>query len=159
MGSAEILLDCGATSHMFCDCSLFIHYISSPNSETISIGDGYTIPIAGMSSVQWKSCLPGGSHTVTLYAVQHILLLTANLVSLETLQRERSHSPVSKRVLSSNIVGKSSFVASLQDSQACCTTSTATFLGGRVRVKVSLCLLLGPVRAFAFDIADLATSI
>ena len=84
----EILLDCGATSHMFCDHSLFIEYTPSPNSETISVGDGHPIPIAEVGNVKWKSRLPGGSHVVYLRNVQHVPLLTANLVSLGTLQRE-----------------------------------------------------------------------
>ncbi|KAJ3476999.1 hypothetical protein NLI96_g10770 [Meripilus lineatus] len=86
--SAEIILDCGATSHMFCDRSLFTHYTPSPNSETISVGDGHPIPVAGSGIVKWESRLPNGTHTIILRNVQHIPLLATNLVSLGTLQRE-----------------------------------------------------------------------
>lgn len=84
----KLILDCGATSHMFCDRSLFSAYVPSTASETISVGDGHTVPVIGRGSVRWKSRLPNGYRTVVLHGVSHVPGLAANLVSLGTLQRQ-----------------------------------------------------------------------
>ena len=94
---------------MFCDRSLFIEYTPSPNSKTISVGDGHPIPIAGVGNVKWKSRLPGGSHVVHLCNVQHVPLLTANLVSLGTLQREGATFTSIREGISVKLRGKEAF--------------------------------------------------
>lgn len=86
--SAELILDCGATSHMFCDKSFFVTYKPSGSCETITVGDACNIPVAGHGSVWFRSILPKGFHTITLVGALHIPALAANLVSLGKLQRE-----------------------------------------------------------------------
>jgi gag-polypeptide of LTR copia-type len=54
MGSVkmmDVLLDCAATSHMFFDRNTFVRYTPSTSKETISLGDGKEIPVAGWGSI------------------------------------------------------------------------------------------------------------
>ncbi len=46
-GSAEVLLDCGASSHMFCDCSFFTDCKPISGHETVAVGDSRHVPIMG----------------------------------------------------------------------------------------------------------------
>jgi transposase InsO family protein len=86
--ASEVLLDCVATSHMFCNRSLFTRYKAVPPGETISVGDGDPMPVTAIGSVSLKCRLPEGVRTVVLHGVKHVPALTANLVSLGSLERE-----------------------------------------------------------------------
>src|SRR6202045_1822565 len=48
-----IILDCGATAHMFCDQELFCSYTPS-SGQPISVGDACDIPVTGDGSVRLK---------------------------------------------------------------------------------------------------------
>jgi hypothetical protein len=50
---SEVLLDYAATSHMFSDAGFFTRYTSSNVGETVSVGNGKDIPVAG-STVQGR---------------------------------------------------------------------------------------------------------
>src|ERR1700731_1782339 len=84
---AGIILDCGATGHMFCDKSYFVSY-SASSGQTISVGDARNVPVEGLGSVRLRVRLPEGQRTVTLHKVMHAPKLSMNLVSLGALQRE-----------------------------------------------------------------------
>ncbi len=86
-GSAEVLLDCGASSHMFCDRSFFTDCKPISGHETVAVGDSRHVPIMGRGTVSFKSKLLGGYRTVILKEVLYVPQLAANLVSLGTLQR------------------------------------------------------------------------
>src|SRR6202021_973023 len=86
--TSDVLLDCGATSHMFYDTKYFTRYIPSSRGETISVGNGESIPVEGHGSVTFKCRLPEGYRLVTLHGVKHVPDLTANLVSLGQLESE-----------------------------------------------------------------------
>ncbi len=86
-GGAELLLDCGATSHMFCDRSYFTDLTPISEHESISVGDNRDVPVAGRGTVSFRSQLPGGYRTIVLKDALYIPNLAANLVSLGTLQR------------------------------------------------------------------------
>lgn len=60
--SMGIILNCGATSHMFANADYFTKYEPLPLDveETISVGDGCELPIKGYSSVSLKCRLPDG---------------------------------------------------------------------------------------------------
>jgi len=84
----EVLLDSGATSHMFCDRGYFTKYRQSAPGETISVGDAHHVPVVGRGSVVFHSKLPqNGYRTITLHNVLHVPVLAANLVSLGTIQQ------------------------------------------------------------------------
>ena len=85
--SSDVILDCGATSHMFFDRRYFTKYQDAPAGRSISVGDGTDIPIAGYGSVVLRARLPGGYRDVTLHGVKHVPRLTANLVSLGQLEK------------------------------------------------------------------------
>ena len=82
----KLILDCGAISHMFCNKSFFVSYLSVTLNEMVSIGDVCNIPVSGFGSVCFRSILPGSFQTVTLHGALDIPKLTANLVSLSKLQ-------------------------------------------------------------------------
>lgn len=85
--TADVLLDCGASAHMFCDRGYFRSYTANGGNETISVGDARDIPVTGAGSIELKCRLPNGTRTVVLHGVLHVPRLAANLVSLGTLQR------------------------------------------------------------------------
>ncbi|KAJ8456408.1 hypothetical protein ONZ51_g12144 [Trametes cubensis] len=85
--SSKVILDTGATSHMFRDRSFFTSYTQLDTSESISVGDNGRVPVAGRGNVTLVCRLPGGHRTVTLTNVLHVPRLMTNLVSLGTLQR------------------------------------------------------------------------
>ena len=85
--TAKVLLDCGASAHMFCDRKFFCSYKMMADSETISVGDTWNIPVARTGLVALCCQLPDGIWTVILHGVWHVPMLAANLVSLGTLQR------------------------------------------------------------------------
>ena len=86
--SAKLILDCGATSHMFCDRTFFASYSAATPHETVSVGAACNILVIGQGSVRFRSILPNGFRTVTLHGAHHIPKLAANLVSLGKLQQE-----------------------------------------------------------------------
>jgi len=80
----RILLDCGATAHMFTNKQHFSMYVNSVN-EFVTM-EGYNcIPVAGWGSVYFNTVLPNGCLNITLYKVLHILYLGVNLISLGVL--------------------------------------------------------------------------
>ena len=86
----DVLLDTGATAHMFHDLQLFTSYTPSRSSdrENVSVGDKFGIPVAGRGSVSLKCRFPNAFQTVVFHGALHVSQLAANLVSLGTLQRE-----------------------------------------------------------------------
>ena len=82
-----MVLDCAVTSHMFYDTDYFTQYVPVV-AESIEVGDGRALPIAGRGSVTFKSRLPNGIRTVVLHGVNHVPRLRMNLVSLGQLERE-----------------------------------------------------------------------
>jgi hypothetical protein len=83
----DILLDSTATSHMFCEQSLFSSYASSTENETVSVGDKRALVVAGRGSVIFKNKLTNGIQTVVLHGALYVPRLTMNLISLGTLQQ------------------------------------------------------------------------
>ncbi|KAJ2976491.1 hypothetical protein NUW54_g11556 [Trametes sanguinea] len=85
----RVILDTGATSHMFCNKNFFDSnsYSTQDTPEFISVGDNGRLPVAGRGSVTFVCRLPGGHRTVTPRNVLHVPKLMTNLVSLGTLQR------------------------------------------------------------------------
>jgi len=55
--STDILLDCGATSHMFTSREHFVTYAESSN-EFVTIGGYNKVPVAGQGSVLFSAMLP-----------------------------------------------------------------------------------------------------
>ena len=84
--NAELILDCGTTSHMFCDCHLFTSYTPTSTPKSISVGDYHDIPVAGHDTICFQAQLLDGYHSIILHSALHIPKLTANLISLGTLQ-------------------------------------------------------------------------
>lgn len=82
----EMLLNMGATSHMFLDTSYFSKYTPTTESGTIQVGDSHRLSIRGRGNISFKALIPGGFRTVTLHDVQHVPGLEANLISLSWLQ-------------------------------------------------------------------------
>ena len=82
--STGILLDYGATSHMFMSCDHFIKYTES-SDEFMTIGGHNHVPVAGQGSVYFSALLPKGYFNITLHDVLHIPYLGANLISLGAL--------------------------------------------------------------------------
>ena len=82
---AGVILDCGATAHMFCDRSLFASY-KRITGHTVSVGDARDIPVAGYGCVRLRVRVPSGHHTTTLHGVMHVPKLAMNLISLGALQ-------------------------------------------------------------------------
>ena len=91
---ADVLLDCGASAHMFCDRKYFRSFTANKLDETISVEDARDVPVAGKGSVEMKCRLLNRMRTIVLHGVLHVPRLTTNLVSLGTLQRvgARHHS-------------------------------------------------------------------
>ena len=86
--NAELILDCGATSHMFCDCHFFTSYTPTSTPESISVGDHHDIPVAGHGTIRFQARLLDGYCSITLHSALHVPKLAANLISLGTLQRQ-----------------------------------------------------------------------
>jgi hypothetical protein len=84
----DVLLHCGATSHMFREHRRFGSYIPSAGDKTVSIGDNCSLTVAGRGTITLKTKLLNRVQTVTLHNVLHVPRLVTNLVSLGTLQRE-----------------------------------------------------------------------
>ena len=81
-----MILDSASTLHMFSDATAFIQYTPSTSGETISVGDGHSLPVAGRGTVHFQSRLCNGEHTVVLHEVEHIPALQTNMVSLGCLE-------------------------------------------------------------------------
>ena len=88
ISSASILLDCGATSHMFTSREHFTTYTESSN-EFVTVGGHNRVPVAGRGSVLFSAKLPDSCPNITLHDVLHIPHLGANLVSLGALHCQR----------------------------------------------------------------------
>ena len=87
--AGDILLDSGATSHMFFDPSFFVTYTpvtASSDNNWIAVGDAHSIPIAGRRTVKFQTQSPNGPKVVNLTDVLHVPKIAANLVSFRTLQ-------------------------------------------------------------------------
>jgi len=84
ISSADILLDCGTTSHMFTGREHFVTYTESSN-EFVIVGSYNKVSVAGQDSVLFSVMLPSGRLSITLQDVLHIPHLGTNLVSLGTL--------------------------------------------------------------------------
>jgi len=82
--STDILLDCGATSHMFTSREYFVTYAESSN-EFVTVGGYNKVPVAGRGSVLFSAMLPSGRLSIILWDVLHIPHLDTNLVSLGVL--------------------------------------------------------------------------
>ncbi len=82
----ELLLDCGATSHMFTQRECFDAYTSS-DKGFVTVGGRNRVPVVGQGTVKFRAKLPQGITTVILHNVLHVPHLGANLVSLGALQR------------------------------------------------------------------------
>ena len=115
ISSTGILLDCGATSHMFMCHKYFTNYAKSSN-EFVTVGGRNRVPVAGRGSIHFTALLPNGRLNIILHDVLHIPHLGANLVSLGVLHRQR----VSVRSLDNSLVlskdGEELFRASLTNS-------------------------------------------
>jgi len=83
---ADVILDSASTSHMFSDATAFIQYTPSTLGETISVGDGHSLPVAGRGTVHFQIQLCDGEHTVVLHEVEHVPALQTNMVSLGCLE-------------------------------------------------------------------------
>ena len=103
--SAKLILDCGATSHMFRDRTFFTSYSMATSHETVSVRDACNIPVVGQGSVHFRSILSNGFQTVTLHRALHIPKLAANLVSLGKLQQEGASVASYKKGLSVSLHG------------------------------------------------------
>ena len=86
--NAELILDCGATSHMFCDRHFFTSYTPTSTPESISVGDRRDIPVAGRGTIRFQARLLDGYRSITLHSALHVPKLAANLISLGTLQQQ-----------------------------------------------------------------------
>jgi hypothetical protein len=54
--------------------------------ETVSVGDGFKLPVAGRGTVRFQSRLCTGERTVVLHEVEHVPALCSNMVSLSQLE-------------------------------------------------------------------------
>ena len=63
--NAELILDCGATSHMFCDHHFFTSYMPTSTPESISVGDRRDIPVAGRGTIRFQARLLDGYRSIT----------------------------------------------------------------------------------------------
>jgi len=115
ISSTGILLDCGATSHMFMCRKSFTNYTKSSN-EFVTVGGRNRVSVAGRGSINFTALLPNGRLSIILHNVLHIPHLGANLVSLGALYRQG----VSVRSLDNSLVlskdGEELFRASLTNS-------------------------------------------
>jgi len=89
LGLRGLLLDSGASSHMFSEQERFISYTETNDGQLVTVGGLNHTPVVGHGSVSFKAKLPSGQIIlVTLRNVLHVPSLGANLVSLGVLQRE-----------------------------------------------------------------------
>jgi len=63
-----ILLDCGATSHMFTSCNHFIKYTES-SDEFVTVRGHNCVPVAGWGFVYFSAPLPKDYFNITLHNV------------------------------------------------------------------------------------------
>jgi len=82
-----ILLNCGATAHMFTNKQYFSMYMNSVN-EFVIMGRHNHVPVAGRGSICFSAILPNGRLNITLHEVLYIPHLGANLISLGALHRQ-----------------------------------------------------------------------
>ena len=97
--STKVLLDCGATFHMFMCCKSFTNYMKSSN-KFVTIGGHNWVPVAGQESINFTALLPNGCLSIILHDVLQIPHLGANLISLGALCCQR----VSIRSLDNSLV-------------------------------------------------------
>jgi len=84
ISSADILLDCGATSHMFTSREHFVTYVESSN-EFVTVGGHNKVPVAGRGSVLFSTKLSSSQLSITFQDILHISHLGTNLVSFGAL--------------------------------------------------------------------------
>ncbi|KAF5183159.1 hypothetical protein FRX31_027254, partial [Thalictrum thalictroides] len=79
--SNDIVLDTGATNHIFHDKSMFTSIV--PCKKSIVTASGDTIPVSGMGNVSFKvfNYVNGNSKTIQMENVWHVPSCTKNLVS------------------------------------------------------------------------------
>ena len=110
--STKVLLDYGATSHMFMYHKSFTNYTKSSN-KFVTISGCNQVSIAGWGSINFTALLPNGCLSIILHDVLHIPHLGTNLVSLGALHCQG----VSVRSLDNSLVllkdGEELFQASL----------------------------------------------
>jgi hypothetical protein len=85
--TVKVILDCGATAHMFYDRSFFSSYTCT-TGYSVSVGDARNVPVGGYGCVRLRIKVPGGHHTMTLHGVMHVPKLAINLISLGALQSD-----------------------------------------------------------------------
>jgi len=99
ISSTKVLLDYGATSHMFMCRKSFTNYTKFSN-EFVTVGEHNQVSVAGRGSINFTALLPNGHLSIILHNVLHIPHLGANLVSLGALH----HQGVSVRSLDNSLV-------------------------------------------------------
>jgi len=82
--STKVLLDCGATFHMFMCHKSFTNYTKSSN-KFVTVSGHNQVPVAGRGSINFTALLPNGCLSIILHNVLHIPHLDTNLVSLSAL--------------------------------------------------------------------------
>jgi len=87
ISNTGILLDCGATFHMFTSYNHFTKY-SKSSGEFVTVGGHNHVPVVGRGSVCFSSLLPNGHLNITLHNILHIPHLGTNLISLGALHRQ-----------------------------------------------------------------------
>src|ERR1700731_1657865 len=60
--TAGVILDCGATAHMFYNRSFFVSY-TCMTGQSVSVGDAQNILVRGYGCVHLRVKLPSGYHT------------------------------------------------------------------------------------------------
>jgi len=89
LGLRGLLLDSGASFHMFSEREHFISYTETNDGQLVTVSGLNHIPVVGHRSVSFRAKLSSGQITlVTLRNILHVPFLGANLVSLGILQRE-----------------------------------------------------------------------
>ncbi|KAJ3561473.1 hypothetical protein NP233_g10170 [Leucocoprinus birnbaumii] len=83
-----LILDCGATSHMFAEKRYFSTMTPETSGEYVTVGGNNRVPVDGRGSVRFRANLDDGILTVTLNNALFLPGLGANLVSLGALHRE-----------------------------------------------------------------------
>lgn len=81
-----MLLNCNTLAHMLCNQNYFMTYRTVSN-KSIAMGDVQGISIVGMGLVLLHCRLSSEIRMMILHSTLHVLSLSANLVSLETIQR------------------------------------------------------------------------
>ncbi|KAJ3569220.1 hypothetical protein NP233_g5191 [Leucocoprinus birnbaumii] len=82
-----LILDCGATSHMFSKKEFFASMIPEASGEYVTVGGHNRVSVAGRGSVRFRARLEKGYLTVTLTDVLYVPKLGHNLVSLGALHK------------------------------------------------------------------------